>query len=165
MDEKTLCFWKPCFWHYNQCCPSPLHPPLQVLEVHINDIKGITIHISYSENHDWILMLVFYYFYMSPLQISFISLLRVILFRSVLLSMLLNYKKLPWRLIDWQLSVLNVNGYAYSYPLPPLWRQAFNLDLNGIEWVIIYLSVPENYGFDTTINDYFYRSPCWPRNI
>jgi hypothetical protein len=47
-------------------------PPLQVLEVHINSIMGISIHIieskihiSYSENHDSTLFL--YYFYISPL--------------------------------------------------------------------------------------------------
>ena len=33
-----------------------------------------------------------------------------------------------------------------------------NLDLNGIERVIILLSVPENYAFDTIISEYFYRS-------
>jgi hypothetical protein len=33
------------------------------------------------------------------------------------------------------------------------------LDLNGIERVIIHLSVPENYGFNTIICGYFYRSP------
>ena len=36
---------------------------------------------------------------------------------------------------------------------------SLNLDLNGIEGVIIHLSVPENYGFDTIISEYFYRSP------
>ena len=47
-------------------------PPLRVLEVRINDIKDINIHIteskihiSYSENHDS--TLCFYYFYMSAL--------------------------------------------------------------------------------------------------
>ena len=40
-----------------------------------------------------------------------------------------------------------------------------NLDLNGIERVIIHLSVPENYGFDTIVSDYFYRSSYWPRSI
>ena len=46
-------------------------PHLRVLEVHINGIRGISIHItetkihiSYSENHDSTLL--FYYFYMSP---------------------------------------------------------------------------------------------------
>ena len=72
--------------------PFPTHP--RVLEVHINDIRDITTHTSYSENHDSILILVFYYFFMSPLQTSSISLLRVILFRSVLLSMSLNHKKI-----------------------------------------------------------------------
>ena len=48
------------------------NPLLRVLGVHINCIRGITIHIteskthiSYSENHDSTLF--FYYFYMSPL--------------------------------------------------------------------------------------------------
>jgi hypothetical protein len=36
---------------------------------------------------------------------------------------------------------------------------SLNLDINGIEGVIIHLSVPENYGFDTIISEYFYRSP------
>jgi len=47
-------------------------PPLRVLDVHLNGIRGIIIHItepkihiSYSENHDSTLF--FYYFYMSPL--------------------------------------------------------------------------------------------------
>jgi hypothetical protein len=48
-----------------------------------------------------------------PFQPLLISLLKVILFRSVLLSMILNYKKLSC-LIDWQLSVPNANGHAYS---------------------------------------------------
>jgi len=34
-----------------------------------------------------------------------------------------------------------------------------NLDLNDIERVIDHLSVPENYGFDISISEYFYRSP------
>jgi hypothetical protein len=45
-----------------------------VLDVHINGISSITIHITesrihigYSENHDWTLMLVLYYSYISPL--------------------------------------------------------------------------------------------------
>ena len=61
-----------------------------------------------------------------------------------------------------KLFVLNVNGHAYLYPLPPLWRWGLNLDLNGIERVIIHLSVPENYGFDSITSDYFYRSPFVP---
>ena len=56
--------------------------------------------------------------------------------------------------IDWQLFIPNVNGHAYSYPLPPLWRWGLNLDLNGI---VINLIFPENYSFDDIISDYFYR--------
>jgi hypothetical protein len=97
-------------------------------------------------------------FLCQPFQPSPVSLLRVVLFWSVLLSMLLNYKKLSWCLIDWQLSIPNVNGHAYSYPLPTLWRWGLNLDLNDIERVVIHLSVPENYGFNTIISEYFYRS-------
>ena len=73
--------------------------------------------------------------------------------------MLLNYKKLSWCLINWQLSLPHVNGHAYSYPLPSLWQLGLNLDLNNIKRVIIHLSVPENYVFDTIISEYFYRSP------
>ena len=67
MDEKSL---------FPKTMVATLFPPvhLRVLEVHINGIRSITIHIteskihiSYSRNHDWTLMLVFYYFYMSPL--------------------------------------------------------------------------------------------------
>ena len=36
---------------------------------------------------------------------------------------------------------------------------ATDVGLNSIEQVIIYPSVPENYGFDTIISEYFYRSP------
>ena len=68
MDEEYQCSRKLRFWHYY------LWLSLQVLEVHINGIRGITIHIteskihiSYSENRD--LTLLFYYFYMPPLQI------------------------------------------------------------------------------------------------
>ena len=75
--------------------PFP-QPTLQVQKVHINGIMGTTIlinesiiHISYSENHDSILF--FYYFYMSPFQPSPTPLLRVVIFRSVLLLMLQNY--------------------------------------------------------------------------
>ena len=40
-----------------------------------------------------------------------------------------------------------------------LWRWGLNLDLNDIERVIIHLSVPNNYGFDTIISEYFYSLP------
>ena len=144
-------------WDYSLSL-SLFPPPLQVLEVHINDIRGITIHISYSENHDLTLMLVFYYFYMSPLQTSSISLIRVTFSISS-----------PFDVTKLQKTVLTsnrlaafrsqFNGHAYSYPLPPLWRWGLNLELNGIKKVIIHLSVPENYGFDTIISEYFYRLP------
>ena len=58
--------------------------PLWVLEVHINNIRGITILISeyniiiYSENHDSTLILVLY-LHIIPFQLSSISLLRVYL--------------------------------------------------------------------------------------
>jgi len=39
------------------------------------------------------------------------------------------------------------------------WKWGLNLDLNVIEGVIIHLSVPQNFGFDTIISEYFYRSP------
>jgi len=38
-------------------------------------------------------------------------------------------------------------------------RWGLNLDLNGIESVIIQLSVPENYAFESIISEYLYRSP------
>jgi hypothetical protein len=103
-------------------------------------------------------MIRHYYFIIftcHPFQSSPISLLRVVLLRSVLLLMLQNYKKkMSWHLIDRQLSVLNANEHAYSHPSPPLCKWGLNLDLNGIERVIIYLSVPEKYGFQ---QDLF----CW----
>ena len=61
-------------------------------------------------------------------QPSSISLIRVILFWSVLLSMLLNYKKSSWCLIGRQLSNPIVNEHTYLYPLPPLWRWGLYLD-------------------------------------
>ena len=150
MDEKSLCSWKLCFLQYYQCrlFPPPhstgagdAHKRHQEYNLHITVSK---LHISCSENHDWTLLLVFYCFSKSSFQPSPISLLMVILFRSVLLSMLLNYKKkLCWCLIDWQLSIPNVNGHACSYPLPPLWQWGLNLDLNGIEGVVIHFSVPK----------------------
>ena len=72
--EKYHCSRKLWFQHYYQCRPFPSPHLRLLLEVHINGIRSITIriteskiHISYSENHDWALMLVFYYFDMSPL--------------------------------------------------------------------------------------------------
>ena len=65
MDEKYQCSQKLWFRHYY------LWLSLQVLEVHIKGIRGITIHIteskihiSYSENHD--LTQFSYYSYLSP---------------------------------------------------------------------------------------------------
>jgi hypothetical protein len=119
-------------WMRNLCVPEnygfdtiisrPFLPPhLQVLEVHINSIRSKTIHIieskihiSYSGNHDSTLMLSSIIFTCHPFQPSLISLLKVILFQSVLLLMLLNHKKLSWGLIDWQLSAPSVNEHAYS---------------------------------------------------
>ena len=49
--------------------------------------------------------------------------------------------------------------WTNSYHLPPLWRWELNLDLKGIEGVIINLILRENYSFDNFISDYFYRSP------
>jgi hypothetical protein len=57
-------------WLFLQVALSHI-PPLRVLEVHLNGIRGITIHItvpkihiSYSENNDSTLF--FYYFNVSP---------------------------------------------------------------------------------------------------
>ena len=69
--------------------------------------------------------------------------------------MLLNYKQIVLCLIDWQLSIPNVNGHASLCPLPPLGLWGLNLHLNGIERVIINLNVPKNYGFNIIITDYF----------
>ena len=68
MDEEYQCSRKVRFRLYYQWLflqvPLSLTPPLRVLEVHINDIMGITIHItesnihiSYTKNHDSTLML------------------------------------------------------------------------------------------------------------
>ena len=51
------------------------------------------------------------------------------------------------------------------HPLPPLWRWGLNLDLNSIERVI-YLRIPENYSFESSISYYFlqvaiYHSPTF----
>ena len=125
-------------------------------EVHINAIWGIIIYIteyktriSYFENHDSTLMLVLYYVYMSPLPTLVHIVAKGILFQSVLLSMLLNYKK----------NCLDVSPTG-SFPFPMSMHthililyhpygngDSLNLDLNGIEGVIIHLSVPENYVF------------------
>ena len=66
MDEQYQWSWKLWFRHFY------LWLSLQMLEVHINGIRDITIHISeskihisYSEKHDSTLF--FFYFYMSPL--------------------------------------------------------------------------------------------------
>ena len=74
-------------------------------------------------------------------QPSPISLLRVVLFRSVLVLILQNYKK---SLMCYRLAAFRsqCHGHAYSHPLPPLWRWRLTLDLNGIERVI-HLSVLE----------------------
>ena len=100
-------------------------PPLRVLELHINGIMGVTMHIteskiliSYSENHDS--TLCFYYFYMSPLPTLAHTIAKGSTFS--ISSPLDITKKLSWCLIDWQLSVPNVNGHEYSYPLSPLWH-------------------------------------------
>ena len=76
MDEEYQCSRKLRFQHYYVWLFLQVAllqtPPLRVLEVHINGIRGVTIHItesnihiSYSENNHS--TLVFYYFYMSPL--------------------------------------------------------------------------------------------------
>ena len=62
--SRKLQFWHYYLWLFLQVALSH-DPPLRVLLVHINDIRGITIHISYSKNHDS--TLYFYYFYMSSL--------------------------------------------------------------------------------------------------
>ena len=59
--------------------------------------------------------------------------------------MLLNYKKIVLMSHRQAAFHPNVKAHAYSYPLPPLWEWGLNLDLIGIEGVIIQLSVPENY--------------------
>ena len=99
MDEELQCsrklrFWPYYLWLFLQVALSHI-PLLRVLEVHLNDIRGIIthitehkIHINYSENHDS--SLFFYYFYMSPFPTLVHIVAKGILFRSVLFSMLLN---------------------------------------------------------------------------
>ena len=138
---------------------------LWVLEVHINGIMGISIHIteskihiSYLKHHDSTLMMSSIIFTCHPFQPSSISLLRICNTFSISspFDVTKLQKKISWCLIDWQVSIPNVSGHAYSYPLP------LNLDLNEIERVIIHLRFPENYSFDTIISDYFYRLPFTP---
>ena len=71
----------------------------------LNGIMGISIHISYLQHRDSTLMLSSIIFTYHPFQPSPMSLLRVVLFQSVFLSMLPNY-------IDWQLSIPNVSEHA-----------------------------------------------------
>ena len=137
MDEEYQCSRKLRFRHYYLWLFLQVafyHPPLlRVLEVHTYGIRGISIYSYYRAQNSYSLFkkpwfdtnVVFYYVYMSPLPIHVHIVAKgtyVTLFWSVLLSVLLNYKKLSWCLIDWHLSIPNVNGHAYSYPLPTLWR-------------------------------------------
>ena len=88
MNKEYQCSRKLQFRHYYLILFLQVtlsHTPhLRVLEVHINGIRGITIHItetkihiSYSENHDSILMLSSIVFTCHPFQPLSISLLRV----------------------------------------------------------------------------------------
>ena len=122
--------------------------------MHLNDIRGITIHItepkipiSYSKNHDSTILLLF--LYVTPSNLAH-AIAKHITFS---ISSRFDVTKLQKKnvLMSHRLAVFipNVNGKAYSYPIPPLWQWgSLNLDLNDIERVIIHLSVPENYGFD-----------------
>jgi hypothetical protein len=94
-----------------------------------------------------------------PFQPSPIPLLRVLIF---LVMMLQNHNKIVLMPFDWQLLVLNVNGHAYSYPLPPLLQWGLTFALNGIERVILH---PENYSFDAIISDYFSGRPLPPSSF
>ena len=88
-----------------------------------------------------------------PFQPSSISLLRVGNTFSISFPFDVTItKKLSWCLTDWTLSISNVNGDAYSYPLPPLWWWGLNLDLNDIERVIIHLSVPKKTMVSTLLS-------------
>ena len=49
----------------------------------------------------------------------------------------------------WGIKMYNKQCASHSWLLTPLWQWGLNLDLNGIEKVIIQHSVLENYGFDT----------------
>ena len=69
MGEEFQCSQKLRFRHYYlwsflQVALSH-NSPLRVLEVHINGIRGTTIHIRYCVNHDSTLF--FYYLYLSSL--------------------------------------------------------------------------------------------------
>ena len=66
------------------------HIKIHIISYHITESK---IRNSYFKNHDSTLMLSYTVFTYRPFQLLSISLLRVICFRSVLLSILLNYKK------------------------------------------------------------------------
>ena len=68
--------------------------------------------------------------------------------------MLINVKTFPLCLV----------GCSFPFPMSMdtqilIPYQPYDLDLNGIERVIIHLSVPENYSFDTIISEYFYGRP------
>ena len=67
---SSQCSRKLWFRQYYQRIFLQVALPLWVLEVHINGLMGITIHITSQKfkNLDSTLMLVFYYFYMSPLS-------------------------------------------------------------------------------------------------
>ena len=104
-------------------CPFPqptftgargAHKRHQGITIHITESK---IYISYSKNHDSTLF--FYYFYMSPLPILVYIIAKGSTFLiSSPFDITKLQKKMSWYVINWQLSVPNVNGHAYSYPLP-----------------------------------------------
>ena len=151
--------------------PFP-HPTFTGARGAPNGIRGITIHItepkihiSYSENHDSTLF--FYYFYMSPLPTLAHTIAKGSTFS---ISSRFDVTKLQQNCFD----VSSTGSFPFPMsmythiiiPYHPYGNMdSLNLDSNGIEGVIIHLSVPENYGCDTIISIYFYKSPCWPRSV
>ena len=119
MDEEYQCSWKLRFRHYYlslflQVALSH-NPPLRVLEVHINGIIDISIHIieskihiSYFENHDSTLTLSYIIFTCHPFQPLSILLLRVGNTFSV---------KSPFDVTRLQKNCLNVS-LTSSFPFP-----------------------------------------------
>ena len=88
--------------------------------IHITEFK---FHISYLRNHDSTLMLYSIIFTCHSFQPSSISLLRV--GNTFSITSPFDVTKLQKNCLDVSSTSSfpfpNVNGHAYSYPLPPLW--------------------------------------------
>ena len=142
MDEKSQCSRKLRFQHYYLWLflqvALPHTPPSRVLEVPINDIRGITIHIKFISAIPKTIIR----HYSSIIYLSTLPTLAHAIAKGSIFSITIRIN---------ESKIQTILLFLHVAPFQPSPISLLRGHLNSIRNVTIYLNAPKNYEFHTNI--------------